>query len=228
MPLASGFLMQPVEQRIHAKFAAQAQARLAQIEGLIKIGITGSFGKTSTKFALATILSEKYRTYASPGSTNTPMGLSRVINEQLEDDCEVFIAEMGSRHVGDIRELCQLVEPQYGVITSIGAAHLETFGNIATVANAKFELIESLPKDGCAFFGTGGEIDKLYARCHMRKFPQELKRETCGHTILKAGLLAAVSRLRAGKNTFAAKRSFWAGIISPTSPWPALLRQNWA
>ena len=169
MPLASGFLMQPVEQRIHAKFAAQAQARLAQIEGLIKIGITGSFGKTSTKFALATILSEKYRTYASPGSTNTPMGLSRVINEQLEDDCEVFIAEMGSRHVGDIRELCQLVEPQYGVITSIGAAHLETFGNIATVANAKFELIESLPKDGCAFFGTGGEIDKLYARCHMRK-----------------------------------------------------------
>ena len=97
------------------------------------------------------------------------MGLSRVINEQLEDDCEVFIAEMGSRHVGDIRELCQLVEPQYGVITSIGAAHLETFGNIATVANAKFELIESLPKDGCAFFGTGGEIDKLYARCHMRK-----------------------------------------------------------
>lgn len=95
MPLASGFLMQPVEQRIHAKFAAQAKARLAQIEGLIKIGITGSFGKTSTKFALATILSEKYRTYASPGSTNTPMGLSRVINEQLEDDCEVFIAEMG-------------------------------------------------------------------------------------------------------------------------------------
>ena len=69
------------------------------------------------------------------------MGLSRVINEQLEDDCEVFIAEMGSRHVGDIRELCQLVEPQYGVITSIGAAHLETFGNIATVANAKFELL---------------------------------------------------------------------------------------
>lgn len=169
LPLASGFLMQPVERRIHAKFANQAKARLGQIDGLIKIGITGSFGKTSTKFALATILAEKYRTFASPGSTNTPMGLSRVINEQLEDDCEVFIAEMGSRHVGDIRELCELVEPQYGVITSIGAAHLETFGNIATVGSAKYELIESLPENGCAFFGTGGEIDKLYARCSMRK-----------------------------------------------------------
>ncbi|NLG24199.1 MAG: UDP-N-acetylmuramoyl-tripeptide--D-alanyl-D-alanine ligase, partial [Clostridiales bacterium] len=134
------------------------------------IGITGSYGKTSAKFILATILSERFDVLATPGSFNTPMGLTRVIREQLEPHHQVFIAEMGARHAGDIRELVELVRPAYGMITSVGPQHLETFGDVATVANTKFELIEGLPQDGVAFFGAdGGEIDKLYERATVEK-----------------------------------------------------------
>ena len=138
---------------------------------LIKIGITGSSGKTSTKFVLRDILSQKYRVLASPASFNTPMGLSRVINEQLRDEHQVFIAEMGARHVGDIKELCELVRPKYGLLTSVGPQHLETFGSIENIAGTKYELIEALPKDGVAFFSSDGSyVDRLFAKCECEKY----------------------------------------------------------
>ena len=100
------------------------------------------------------------------------MGLSKVINEELTDAHQVFIAEMGARHVGDIRELVELVHPRYGVLTSVGPQHLETFGDVKTVANTKFELIEGLPKNGVGIFAADdGEVDKLYerAKCDKRR-----------------------------------------------------------
>ncbi|MBQ8953025.1 MAG: UDP-N-acetylmuramoyl-tripeptide--D-alanyl-D-alanine ligase, partial [Clostridia bacterium] len=90
---------------------------------------------------------------------------------RLEDHHQVFIAEMGARHVGDIRELVELVHPTMGLLTSVGPQHLETFGSVENVANTKFELIEGLPQDGLAFFASdGGEVDKLYERCRVKKF----------------------------------------------------------
>ena len=138
---------------------------------LIKIGITGSYGKTSTKFILAAILGEKYSVLPTPSSFNTPMGLTKVIRTQLEPHHQVFIAEMGARHVGDIKELCDLVRPEYGVLTSVGEQHLETMGNIETIASTKFELIEGLKPGGAAFFGAddGGWCDKLFARARGEK-----------------------------------------------------------
>lgn len=118
--------MQPVEKGINNHYLNDAKAKLAARDDLIKIGITGSFGKTSTKFVLAAILSEKFDVLATPSSFNTPMGLTRVIREQLEPHHQVFIAEMGARHVGDIKELVDLVHPKYGMITSVGPQHLET------------------------------------------------------------------------------------------------------
>ena len=176
LALAAGFAVQPVEKAISNYYLNDAKSKLDARKDLIKIGITGSYGKTSTKFILATILSEKYDVLATPSSFNTPMGLTRVIRERLEDHHEVFIAEMGARHVGDIRELVDLVHPKYGMITSVGAQHLETFGNVETVANTKFELIEGLPADGVGFFAAdGGEVDKLYERAKVKKYRAGLK-----------------------------------------------------
>ena len=171
LALAAGGAMTPVEKAVNNHYMDDARRKLDARPDLVKIGITGSYGKTSTKFILATIRSEKYDVLATPASFNTPMGLTRVIRERLEDHHQVFIAEMGARHVGDIKELVDLVHPSMGLITSVGAQHLETFGDVAAVANTKFELIEGLPQDGLAFFASdGGEVDKLYARAKGKKF----------------------------------------------------------
>ncbi|MDR1570084.1 MAG: UDP-N-acetylmuramoyl-tripeptide--D-alanyl-D-alanine ligase [Oscillospiraceae bacterium] len=162
VPLAAA-LISPAEKRINRSFFLDAQKRLSNRSDLIKIGITGSYGKTSTKFFLATILSEKYKTLATPSSFNTPMGVTRVVREQLTDEHQVFIAEMGARHVGEIKELCELVRPKYGILTSVGPQHLETFFTLENITNTKYELVEALPEDGAAIFADdGGIVKSLY------------------------------------------------------------------
>ncbi len=169
--MAAGYVMQPVERFINNWYKDDAEERLEKRTDLIKIGITGSYGKTSTKFILAAILSEKFSVLATPSSFNTPMGLTRVIREQLEPHHQVFLAEMGARHVGDIQELVELVKPKYGVLTSVGPQHLETFGNIETVASTKNELILGLPEGGAAFFAADGKwVDKLFDACKIEKY----------------------------------------------------------
>ena len=170
LPMLAGYCAQPIENKINHGFYVKAQTKLASMKGLVNIGITGSYGKTSTKYCLAEILSEKFNVFYPKASINTPMGLSKVINEDLTDEHQVFIAEMGARHVGDIKELVELVRPEYGMITSVGPQHLETFKTVKNVANTKFELIEGLPKKGCAFFAAdGGEVDKLFERAKGKK-----------------------------------------------------------
>ena len=167
----AGLVMQPIERRINDGFLREAREKLEARSDLIKIGITGSYGKTSTKFILQAILQEKFDVLATPSSFNTPMGLTRVIREKLEDHHQVFLAEMGARHVGDIQELCDLVHPGYGVLTSVGPQHLETFGTIENVAHTKYELIENLPDDGVAFFAADGDwCDRLFAETKIEKY----------------------------------------------------------
>ncbi len=158
----------PIEKNINNQFLNDAKARLEARPELIKIGITGSYGKTSTKFLLRDILSVKYSVLATPSSFNTPMGVTRVIREQLTGSHQVFIAEMGARHVGDIKELVNLVHPSIGLITSVGPQHLDTFGTIERIKNTKYELMEGLPRDGKAIFARDGAIcEELYARCPL-------------------------------------------------------------
>ena len=156
--LCANMLASPVEKSVQRWYFNDAKKKLAQRDDLIRIGITGSYGKTSCKFILGTILSEKYNVLVPPSSFNTPMGLTRVVREQMKPAHEVFIAEMGARHQGDIKELCELVHPTYGLITSVGPQHLETFGSIETIAKTKYELIESLPEYGSAFFPGDNDI----------------------------------------------------------------------
>lgn len=117
------------------RFEKRAAKILAE-SPCIKVGITGSFGKTSVKNMAKAILSEKYKVIATGASFNTPIGIARTVNE-IGLDCDIFIAEMGARRVGDIKELCKMVNPQYGIITGICAQHLETFGSLENIIKEK-------------------------------------------------------------------------------------------
>ena len=158
-----GLLAWPIEKLISELYFRDAQRILKERRDLIRIGITGSWGKTSVKFILGTILEEKYHTLVTPASFNTPMGVTKVIRSQLEPGHRVFIAEMGARHVGDIKEMCRLVHPSIGILTSVGPQHLDTFRTVDRVARTKYELFDALPQDGKAFFADDEDIcRKLY------------------------------------------------------------------
>lgn len=141
-------ILTPVEKWINRRYYLDAQRILTSMPDLKIVGITGSFGKTSTKHYLYRILSEKYDTIMTPGSFNTPMGVIRTIREHMKPYNEVFICEMGAKQKGDIKEICDLVHPDYGIITAVGAMHLETFKSLDNVRNTKFELADAIPAEG--------------------------------------------------------------------------------
>jgi UDP-N-acetylmuramoyl-tripeptide--D-alanyl-D-alanine ligase len=146
--LLSDVVLAPVQGAINEGYLKRARARLAEV-GPVVVGVTGSFGKTSTKFAVQRLLGTGVA-LATPGSFNTPLGVCRTINERLEDRHEYFVVEMGAYKEGEIAELCRFVSPTIGVLTAIGPAHLERFGSLDAIRRAKYELIESLPSDGLA------------------------------------------------------------------------------
>ena len=167
---ACGFVAWGPEKIVSMYYFYSARYKLMKQKNLIRIGITGSYGKTTVKHILGTLLSEKYPVLITPKSFNTPMGVARTIRERLLPSHQVFIAEMGARHVGDIRELCRLVKPEIGVLTSVGPQHLETFKSIGRVTKTKYELIEALPPDGQSFFADDQAICKLlYAQTEKPK-----------------------------------------------------------
>ena len=128
----------------------KAKRKLSKYDKLNVIGITGSYGKTSSKNILTEILSSKYITRATPKNYNTPYGLMITINNYLDKFDEILVAEMGAYTTGRIKNLCNFVHPKYGILTIIGDAHLETFKTKENICKTKFELIESLPSDGIA------------------------------------------------------------------------------
>ncbi|MDY0236608.1 MAG: UDP-N-acetylmuramoyl-tripeptide--D-alanyl-D-alanine ligase [Gudongella sp.] len=156
-------IMRPIENSINMGFYKKAQEKIKQREDLTVIGITGSFGKTSTKFIVGTILSSKFNVLNTPESYNTPMGLSKVINNDLTDEHQVFVAEMGAKVLGEIREVAELAQPTIGILTSIGPVHMETFKNIDNIMKTKYELIDELPTDGVAVFNYDNEYIKKLA-----------------------------------------------------------------
>lgn len=153
----------PIEKIIQQKFVIKAKRKLKQMENLKVIGITGSYGKTSTKYIVSTILNQKFNVLKTPASYNTKMGIVRTINENLKSTDQIFVCEMGADQVGEIKELCDLVHPSVGIITSIGPQHLETFGSLDNIKKTKFELVESLPGDGVAILNYDDENVKNVA-----------------------------------------------------------------
>ena len=169
--LFSNIVIRPIEEKINKSFYDMAKSKIEKREDLKVIGITGSYGKTSTKFIIGTILGEKFKVLNTPESYNTPMGLSKTINNELKDEHEVFIAELGARNIGDIKEVSELVCPEIGVITSIGPSHLETFKSIDNIIETKFELIEELPPNGIAIYN--GD-DQYIKKRHEETFKEKI------------------------------------------------------
>ncbi len=150
MVMASNYVLTPIEKHITGKYYRDARKRLEAMPDLKIIGITGSYGKTSTKHYLERIIAEKYSVTMTPGSFNTTLGVVRTIRENLKPYDEVFIVEMGAKNRGDIKEICDLVHPHIGIVTAVGPQHLESFKTIENVQATKFELIDSLPDNGLA------------------------------------------------------------------------------
>ena len=151
MTVLANLILSPVQNAINRTYLRRAQHRLRDVQPLV-IGITGSYGKTSTKYLLEHLLAGHRRVLKTPLSYNTMMGVCRVINENLAADTEVFIAEMGAYRQGDIKELSEFVHPTIGILTAIGPQHLERFKTIDNIQATKYELIEALPASGVAIF----------------------------------------------------------------------------
>ncbi len=163
------YLLLPFENLIKLVYIKRAKNKLKK-KKIIKIGITGSYGKTSTKNILTHILEKEYKVCATPLNYNTEMGVTKTILEKL-DDHDIFIAEMGARYRYDIKKVASIVMPDIAVLTTIGIAHLESFGSESEIENTKFELIESLSSSGQAIFnGDSVASLNLYNRFKGNKF----------------------------------------------------------
>ncbi len=139
-------LTAPVDMSVNRYYINSAKKILKENKNLTVVGVTGSYGKTTTKFILNRILSEKFNTVCTPASFNTPLGAVRTIREKIEPKTQIFICEMGAKKTGDIKEICDIVKPEYGIITSVGKQHLDTFFTLDNVFKTKFELADAVEK----------------------------------------------------------------------------------
>ena len=161
---------QPLAVILRNRIIGQAKRKRAGYKNLLVIGISGSYGKTSTKEFLATILSEKFRVLKTKEHQNSEIGISQCILDDLNSQHEVFVCEMGAYNRGGIRLLCDIVKPKIGILTGINEQHMATFGSLDNIIKTKYELIESLPEDGVAFFNARNKYSlELYQKARIKK-----------------------------------------------------------
>ena len=175
--LIANIVNKPIEKGINRYYYNDAKRIIESNKNLIIIGVTGSFGKTSTKNYLAGILAEKYNILVTPGNFNTLLGVIRTIREQLRPYHQVFIVEMGAKQKNDIKEICDLVHPTIGIVTAVGEMHLETFKSIENIQDTKFELINSLPADGIGIINNDSKYINNYkgitSKCNIIRYAVE-------------------------------------------------------
>ncbi len=152
----------PVEHQVFLYYKRKAKKKLKEMPNLKRIGITGSYGKTSCKNILNDILNVEFISSTTPKNYNTTYGMILTVNNYLDKFNDIFVAEMGAFQRGDIKKICDFVKPQYGILTKIGTAHLESFGSQENIQKGKFELIESLPSDGIAVLNRDDELQVSY------------------------------------------------------------------
>lgn len=150
--LIANFVNYPIELIIKKKYINEAKKILKNMPNLTVIGITGSYGKTSVKNFLVKTLSTKYEVIATPKNYNTTMGVVKTIRENLKPIHQIFICEMGATKLGDIKEICDIVNPKIGIITSIGPQHIQSFKTIENVIKTKFELADAVKKNNGVMF----------------------------------------------------------------------------
>jgi UDP-N-acetylmuramoyl-tripeptide--D-alanyl-D-alanine ligase len=166
-------IFQPVTFLLRSSIIQKAKKKREKFKDLLVIGICGSYGKTSTKEFLATILEEKFpgKVLKTKEHQNSEVGISKCVLEDLKENHKIFVVEMGAYNKGGIKLLCNIVKPKIGIITGLNEQHLATFGSMENLISAEGgkELIESLPEDGLAIFNGENEI--------LRKIYQETKKK---------------------------------------------------
>lgn len=170
----ANLINKPIEKGINRHYTLDAKRLLRASDKLETIGITGSYGKTSMKFYLYTILRAYTDTLVTPESYNTPMGVVITVRKSLKSFHKIFLCEMGAKWVGDIKELCDIVHPKHGIITSLGEQHLESFGSKENIIKTKYELSDALPENGRLYVNFDNEV--------IRKNPPKRKFITYGTT----------------------------------------------
>ena len=164
----------PLETHLKNKKIKKAKEQLRKHKDhLTIIAITGSFGKTSVKELLCYVLSKKYSVIATPENKNTPLGFCEFAN-QISLTHEFLIIEMGAYTKGDIKEMCNIIEPDFGVLTGINEQHLERFKNIENIIQTKNELTSSIPQNGIIWVNEENDLAKKsapqYAKCSLRYY----------------------------------------------------------
>ncbi len=165
--LVANVINHPIEKAISRYFINDAKRMLSETPNLTVIGVTGSYGKTSMKFFLQTLLQSRYNVLVTPGNYNTPLGVTITVRNQLKPSHEIFICEMGARRVGEIKEVCDIAHPDHGIITSVGPQHLETFFSMENIQKTKFELADALPEGGMLFLNG----DNAYIQEKAAEYP---------------------------------------------------------
>ena len=178
------WLAAPLERRLSQRFVDQASRRLARV-GPTVVGITGSYGKTSTKWYVRHLLSGTRRVVASPASFNNRLGLAKAVNEHLTADAQVFLAEMGTYRRGEIADLCSWLHPSIAVLTAIGPVHLQRFKTEDRIVRAKAEMI------------VGAEVVVLNVdHPALERLADDLAHDKVARTIWRCGTTAAATDVR--------------------------------
>mgnify|MGYP001582779508 CR=1 FL=1 len=176
----------------------RARRMRERINDLVVIGITGSYGKSSTKEFLARILSRKFNVLKTPENVNTEAGIAKFMLRHLTPRHQVFVVEIGAYHKGEIKKAALFLRPQIGVITGISPQHMALFGSLEKTKQAKFELIESLPADGFAVFNGENAHTVLLAANWMGKkmlyHPSPLRSDLPPHYRLNLGAAVEAAR----------------------------------
>ena len=178
------------------KFVKRAGQVLAE-RNYIRVGIVGSYGKTSVKNILETILSQKYKVLATPASYNTPVGIAKTVFSENAENAEVFIAEMGARKTGDIAELYEMVKPDYAIFTGVCAQHMATFGSMENAYAEKSKIL-ACKKVVCgeSLRAQVGENDHaIFADCVQIKDIRFLPTQTQFTLCLKDGEIGVTTKI---------------------------------
>ncbi len=187
-------LLKPYEvvNRWRVKWLVRGKIRRLKKLGLKVIGITGSYGKTSTKEFLYQILKTKHRVLRTPESYNTVFGISKVVDWELDENYDFFVCEMGAYKIGEVAELCRMVEPDYGILTGINEQHLERFGSLANTIRAKFELVDFVRDPQKLVLNFGNELVRKNAPAGAVAYGQENYKHPSEQNIEGAAKLAQI------------------------------------
>lgn len=154
----AALLLKPFENIAKNRIVSRAKKKVQSLDKLKIVGVTGSYGKTSMKDTVATILSEKYKVVKTEGNNNTPIGISRTILNKVDSSTEVFVVEMGEYVKGDVKSLCEIAPPDFSIITGINEAHLERYGSMDDAISTKFEIIEYSKPNATSLLNADDEL----------------------------------------------------------------------